>query len=58
MEQLQFIGTTPADLLNEIDTRFATLKKELSKEFQPKEPAELLTRDEVLYAKNRPLYPP
>ena len=47
MEQLQFIGTTPTDLLNEIDKRFATLKKELSKEFQPKEPAELLTRDEV-----------
>ena len=58
MKQIQFIGVTPTDLLNEIDRRFATLKKELSKEFQPKEPAELLTRDEVLYAKNRPLDPP
>ena len=47
MKQIQFIGVTPTDLLNEIDKRIATLKKELSKEFQPKEPTELLTRDEV-----------
>lgn len=47
MKQIQFIGITPTDLLNEIDKRIATLKKELSKQFQPKEQTELLTRDEV-----------
>lgn len=47
MKHIQFIGVTPTDLLNEIDKRIATLKKELLKEFQPKEPTELLTRDEV-----------
>ena len=29
MKQIQFIGVTPTDLLNEIDKRIATLKKEL-----------------------------
>ena len=47
MKQIQFIGVTPTDLLNEMDKRIATLKKELLKELQPKEPTELLTRDEV-----------
>ena len=52
MKHIQFIGVTPTDLLNEIDKRIATLKKELLKELQPKEPTELLTRDEVCYKRN------
>ena len=40
MTQIQFIGTTPIDLIQE-------LKDQLKKEFQPKEPTHYLTRQEV-----------
>ena len=47
MQQLQFIGTTPTDLVELID---ATVKKrfeDLKQDFQPKEPLEYLSRVEV-----------
>lgn len=48
MSAIQFIGTTPAELVNEIKTAIIPeLKEELSKEFQPKQPTEYLTRTEV-----------
>lgn len=48
MEQIQFIGTTPSKLIFELKTAIIPeLKEQLSKEFQPKEPEEFLTRDEA-----------
>ena len=48
MSAIQFIGTTPADLVHEIKSAIIPeLKEELSKEFQPKQPTEYLTRTEV-----------
>ncbi|SIQ99788.1 DNA binding domain-containing protein, excisionase family [Chryseobacterium sp. RU37D] len=48
MSAIQFIGTTPSDLIQEIKKEIIPeLKAELSKEFQPKEPTEYLTRQEV-----------
>lgn len=47
MTQVQFIGTSPEQLRNEI---LSGVKKELEllrKEFQPKEPTVYLTRNEV-----------
>lgn len=42
------IGISPADLVAQLkDALIPELKKELSAEFQPKEPEELLTRNEV-----------
>lgn len=48
LEQIQFIGTTPSDLIRQFkDEVIPQLKAELSKEFQPKQPTEYLTRNEV-----------
>jgi len=48
MSAIQFIGTTPADLVHEIKNAIIPeLKEELSREFQPKQPTEYLTRTEV-----------
>lgn len=48
MSAIQFIGTTPAELVHEIKTAIIPeLRQELSKEFQPKQPTEYLTRTEV-----------
>lgn len=48
MSTIQFIGTTPDDLIQEIKKEIIPeLKAELSKEFQPKEPTSYLTRQEV-----------
>ncbi|WP_080780241.1 helix-turn-helix domain-containing protein [Chryseobacterium phocaeense] len=48
MTQIQFIGTSPKELIEELkESLIPKLKEELSKEFQPKEPAEYLTRQEV-----------
>ncbi len=48
MSAIQFIGITPADLVHEIKNAIIPeLKEELSKEFQPKQPTEYLTRTEV-----------
>ncbi|WP_374464019.1 helix-turn-helix domain-containing protein [Chryseobacterium sp.] len=48
MSAIQFIATTPSDLIQEIKKEIIPeLKKQLSKEFQPKEPTDYLTRQEV-----------
>ncbi len=47
MKQLQFIGVSPDDLKSAILSEIKTELKELKKEFQPKEPTEYLTRNEV-----------
>lgn len=48
MNTIQFIGTSPADLIKGIkEALIPQLKAELSQEFQPKQPTEYLTRDEV-----------
>lgn len=48
MSTIQFIGTTPAELIAEFKTAILPdLKRELSAEFQPKQPTEYLTRNEV-----------
>lgn len=48
MTTIQFIGTTPTDLIQEIKKEIIPeLKEQLSKEFQPKEPTKYLTRAEV-----------
>ncbi len=46
-ESLQFIKTTPAELENRIYNRLKSELDTLKKEFQPKEPTEFLTRNEV-----------
>ena len=48
MTTIQFIGTTPNDLVSEIkNALIPELREQLSKDFQPKEPTEYLTRSEV-----------
>ena len=48
MSTIQFIGTTPTDLISEIkNALIPQLRAELSKEFQPKQPTKYLTRAEV-----------
>ncbi len=48
MSQIQFIGTTPENLIREIKSSLVSeLEEKLSKKFQPKEPEEYLTRTEV-----------
>ncbi len=48
MEKIQFIGIEPTQLKNEIAKEVtASLLPKLSKEFQPKEPTEYLTRHQV-----------
>lgn len=48
MTQIQFIGTSPKELIEELkDSLIPELKEQLSKDFQPKEPTCYLTRNEV-----------
>lgn len=48
MEAIQFLGTTPQELITEIkNSLIPELRAELSKEFEPKKPTEYLTRSEV-----------
>ena len=47
MEQLQFISVTPEQLQNAIITGVKVQIDKLRTEFQPKEPTEYLTRNEV-----------
>ncbi|WP_431610881.1 helix-turn-helix domain-containing protein [Chryseobacterium sp. 'Rf worker isolate 10'] len=48
MTTIQFIGTTPSELIQDIKKEIIPeLKAELCKEFQPKEPTIYLTRNEV-----------
>ena len=48
MTQIQFISTTPADLITELrNTLIPELTEKLSVQFQPKEPTDYLTRSEV-----------
>jgi excisionase family DNA binding protein len=48
MSAIQFIGTTPFDLIQEIKKEIIPeLKEQICKEFQPKEPTSYLTRNEV-----------
>lgn len=48
MSAIQFIGTTPSDLIQEIKKEIIPeLKEQLKGEFQPKEPTSYLTRNEV-----------
>jgi len=47
MEQIQFIQVTPDQLQNAILTGVQKQLSELKEQFQPKEPTEYLTRNEV-----------
>jgi excisionase family DNA binding protein len=48
MKTIQFIGTSDSDFLQRFkDEIIPEIKQQLSKEFQPKEPTEYLTRNEV-----------
>lgn len=47
MKQIQLIGITPEDFQSEILEGVEKLLNELKKDFQPKEPTEYLTRQEV-----------
>lgn len=48
MEAIQFIGTHPNALVQEIkNALIPELEERLSKQFQPKEPTQYLTRQEV-----------
>lgn len=48
MTTIQFIGTTPSELIQDIKKEIIPeLKAELCKEFQPKEPCIYLSRQEV-----------
>lgn len=47
MQQIQFIGTTPTALIELIDETVKRRLDDLKKNFTPKEPTELLTRQEV-----------
>lgn len=48
MSTIQFIGTSPADLITELENSLIPkLAEKLSAQFQPKEPTEYLTRSEV-----------
>lgn len=44
MEAIQFINTSPDDLINKIDARWEKKLENLKKEFQPKQPTEYVTR--------------
>lgn len=45
--QIQFIGTTPTALIDLIDNTVKKRLEDLKKNFQPKEPTEYLTRNDV-----------
>lgn len=48
MDTIQFIGTTPNDLITQLkNSLIPELEEKLSKQFQPKQPTEYLTRSEV-----------
>ena len=48
MSTIQFIGTKPTDLITELkNSLIPELTAQLSAQFQPKEPTEFLTRNEV-----------
>jgi len=47
MEQIQFIGTTPQDLRENINNDVKKQIDELKKSFEPKTPVEYLTRKET-----------
>ncbi len=48
MSTIQFIGTNPTDLITELkNSLIPELTAQLSAQFQPKEPTEFLTRNEV-----------
>jgi len=47
MKGIQFINTTPDELLNQLDARWEKKLQKLKKEFQPKEPNKFVTRDYV-----------
>lgn len=48
MQAIQFIGTTPKELVEELkESLIPELRNQLSKEFQPKELLDYLTRNEV-----------
>lgn len=48
MSTIQFIGTSPTDLIKELkNSLIPELTAQLSAQFQPKEPTEYLTRSEV-----------
>jgi excisionase family DNA binding protein len=47
MEQVQFISVTPEQLQNAIITGVKIQLDELKKQFQPKEPTQYLTRNQV-----------
>ncbi|GAA5096625.1 hypothetical protein GCM10023210_30610 [Chryseobacterium ginsengisoli] len=48
MKTIQFVGTSDSELLQRFkDEIIPELKLQLAKEFQPKEPDEFLTRNEV-----------
>lgn len=48
MKQIQFIGTTPTDLITELENSLIQkLMAQLSAQFQPIQPTEYLTRSEV-----------
>lgn len=47
MEQIQFIGTTPDTLRASFIEDVKTELEKITKQFQPKEPTEFLTRQEV-----------
>lgn len=47
MKQIQFIGITPTALIDLIDETISKRLNDLKKNFQPKEPTEFLTRQEV-----------
>lgn len=44
---LQFIGTTPEEMENRIYNRVKSEFESIKKEFQPKQPTEFLTRNQV-----------
>lgn len=48
MSAIQFIGTTPTDLISELKNAIIPeLEQRLSQQFQPKQPTQYLTRAEV-----------
>lgn len=48
MSTIQFIGTSPTDLITELkNSLIPELKAQLSAQFQPIQPTEYLTRNEV-----------
>lgn len=44
---IQFIATSPEEQENRIASRFEKMLEDFKKDFQPKEPDELLTRNEA-----------